>query len=240
MTGPDPAPVRWIVASLAEGAAALTALERAGYRPVRGFGAGGPAEPAVLWYGPVPDSQTAELVVRVAARGGSVLAVLDPAGPLGRALAVALRRWGPVRVGPPDPAGSAADRFGAAGGVGNRFGPADPASNRFGPADAASNRFGPVAGASNRFGPGTGPPGRSAPAAGAEDPRGVLERLVPEQRALLNRLANGETIAAAAAAEFLSLRTANRRIAQVRHLLGVRTTRDAVRIYLRQRPPRTG
>ncbi|MDG4766143.1 LuxR family transcriptional regulator [Solwaraspora sp. WMMD406] len=60
--------------------------------------------------------------------------------------------------------------------------------------------------------------------------------LVPEQRALLERLANGETIAAAAAAEFLSLRTANRRIAQARDVFGVRTTREAVIAYLRQRP----
>jgi len=59
--------------------------------------------------------------------------------------------------------------------------------------------------------------------------------LLPEQRALLERLANGETIAAAAAAEFLSLRTANRRIAQAREALGVRTTREAVLAYLRQR-----
>ncbi|MFY1631881.1 LuxR family transcriptional regulator [Solwaraspora sp. WMMB335] len=62
--------------------------------------------------------------------------------------------------------------------------------------------------------------------------------LVPEQRALLERLANGETIAAAAAAEFLSLRTANRRIAQARAVFGVRTTREAVLAYLRQRPRR--
>ncbi|WFE20303.1 LuxR family transcriptional regulator [Solwaraspora sp. WMMD937] len=68
------------------------------------------------------------------------------------------------------------------------------------------------------------------PAAAATD------TLIPEQRALLERLANGETIAAAAAAEFLSLRTANRRIAQARAALGVRTTREAVLAYLRQRP----
>jgi hypothetical protein len=61
--------------------------------------------------------------------------------------------------------------------------------------------------------------------------------LLPEQRALLERLANGETIAAAAAAEFLSLRTANRRIAQAREALGVRTTREAVLAFLRQRRP---
>ncbi len=62
----------------------------------------------------------------------------------------------------------------------------------------------------------------------------VFAQLIPEQRALLQRLANGETIAAAAAAEFLSLRTANRRIAQAREMLGVRTTREAVMVYLRQ------
>jgi DNA-binding NarL/FixJ family response regulator len=60
-------------------------------------------------------------------------------------------------------------------------------------------------------------------------------QLAPEQRALLERLANGETIAAAAAAEFLSLRTANRRIAEAREVLGVRSTREAVMAYLRLR-----
>jgi hypothetical protein len=63
----------------------------------------------------------------------------------------------------------------------------------------------------------------------------AVAELVPEQRALLDRLASGDTIAAAAAAEFLSLRTANRRIAEARALFGVRTTREAVFAYLRQR-----
>jgi DNA-binding NarL/FixJ family response regulator len=61
--------------------------------------------------------------------------------------------------------------------------------------------------------------------------------LLPEQRALLGRLANGETIATAAAAEYLSLRTANRRIAQARTSLGVHTTREAVLVFLHQRRP---
>jgi len=74
----------------------------------------------------------------------------------------------------------------------------------------------------------------SEPGARAATSDGGLP-LTPEQRALLDRLANGETIAAAAAAEFLSLRTANRRIAQAREALGVRTTREAVLAYLRQR-----
>jgi DNA-binding NarL/FixJ family response regulator len=64
-----------------------------------------------------------------------------------------------------------------------------------------------------------------------------LASLLPEQRALLGRLANGETIATAAAAEYLSLRTANRRIAQARTSLGVRTTREAVLVFLHQRRP---
>ena len=73
--------------------------------------------------------------------------------------------------------------------------------------------------------------------AGADPDGGddLSPQLAPEQRALLERLASGETIAAAAAAEFLSLRTANRRIAEARQLFGVRTTREAVLAYLRQR-----
>ncbi|GAA2557457.1 hypothetical protein GCM10010435_30330 [Winogradskya consettensis] len=77
-------------------------------------------------------------------------------------------------------------------------------------------------------------PGTPAPAAADDNGTGVVP-LVPEQQALLDRLAAGDTIAAAAAAEFLSLRTANRRIAEARALFGVRTTREAVLAYLRQR-----
>jgi hypothetical protein len=69
----------------------------------------------------------------------------------------------------------------------------------------------------------------------AADPGRTVADLVPEQRALLDRLAAGDTIAAAAAAEYLSLRTANRRIAEARAMFGVRTTREAVLAYLRQR-----
>lgn len=75
-------------------------------------------------------------------------------------------------------------------------------------------------------------PVQHGPGVPAADP---IADLIPEQRALLDRLANGDTIAAAAAAEFLSLRTANRRIAEARALFGVRTTREAVLAYLRQR-----
>jgi hypothetical protein len=80
-------------------------------------------------------------------------------------------------------------------------------------------------------------PVRQGAAAEAADDAGPVADLVPEQRALLDRLAAGDTIAAAAAAEFLSLRTANRRIAEARQMFGVRTTREAVLAYLRQRGP---
>jgi hypothetical protein len=87
----------------------------------------------------------------------------------------------------------------------------------------------------NRVGPVSTDP--DAPVAGetGEAAAGTGPQLAPEQRALLERLAGGETIAAAAAAEFLSLRTANRRIAEAREVLGVRTTREAVLAYLRIR-----
>ena len=58
-----------------------------------------------------------------------------------------------------------------------------------------------------------------------------LSRLSPVEKALLERLASGATIAGAATAEFLSLRTANRRIADLRRKAGVGTTRELVGIY---------
>lgn len=68
-------------------------------------------------------------------------------------------------------------------------------------------------------------PGKTEAADGLE--------LDTEQRALLARLAQGSTIAAAAEAEFVSLRTANRRIAAARQSLGVKTTREAVMLYIK-------
>lgn len=74
---------------------------------------------------------------------------------------------------------------------------------------------------------------------GAEDGEAAEEKsdspITTEQAALLARLADGETIAAAASAEYLSLRTANRRIASARKALGVATTREAVLAYIRLR-----
>ncbi|BCJ77059.1 hypothetical protein CS0771_66030 [Catellatospora sp. IY07-71] len=70
-----------------------------------------------------------------------------------------------------------------------------------------------------------------------DDPVDWLRRLSPVQRALLDRLADGATIAAAAAAEYLSLRTANRRIADLRQELGLATTRELVAAYRSGRVP---
>lgn len=70
---------------------------------------------------------------------------------------------------------------------------------------------------------------------GTEESTKPALQLSDEQCQLLERLANGETIAAAAAAEYLSLRTANRRIAQARNTLGATTTREAVMAYIQQK-----
>ncbi len=75
--------------------------------------------------------------------------------------------------------------------------------------------------------------GRLGPVTDRAVPVRAVDQLTGEQRRLLERLAAGETIAGAAAAEFLSLRTANRRIAEVRALYGARSTREAVDAYLR-------
>lgn len=59
--------------------------------------------------------------------------------------------------------------------------------------------------------------------------------LSDEQRALLDLLAEGHSIAQAARRLYLSLRTANRRVAEARSALGVATTREAVLAYARLR-----
>jgi hypothetical protein len=160
-----PQPPRHVLASATEAGLILAALVRAGWRVREGFDADpdpdGAGPPMRARYGTVPDPATAERVVRVAAAGIGVVAVIDPDTPLGRTLRARL-------AGLPTP---------------------------------------------------------------GDTPR--LPVLLPEQRALLRRLAGGQTIAAAAAAEYLSLRTAHRRIASARAALGVATTRDAVREYRR-------
>jgi hypothetical protein len=173
---------RYVLASATDAAGVLRRLARAGWQTRESF-----ALPETGWdvtaaklvlFGKVPDVDTAELALLAAARGAGVVAIVDVASEIGRALLADLARVGPVSTNP------------EAGG----------------PAEAL--------------------PGQDA----ASGPQ-----LIAEQRALLERLANGETIAGAAQAEFLSLRTANRRIAEAREALGVRTTREAVLAYLRLR-----
>ncbi|MBO0870680.1 MAG: LuxR family transcriptional regulator [Micromonosporaceae bacterium] len=175
---------RYVVATGTAATVALRRLARAGWHTREGFAltdAGWDvAAQRLVLYGRVSDMDTAELAVHAAARGAGVVAIVEPAGEVGRALLADLSRLGPVIQDP---------------------------EAEVEPHESADGDGGPVA------------------------------VLLPEQRALLDRLANGETIAAAAAAEYLSLRTANRRIAQARDALGVRTTREAVLSYLRQRKP---
>jgi DNA-binding NarL/FixJ family response regulator len=163
---------RHVVTSTADADTVLRRLARDGWTIREGFALPDPTwdvtSAGVILHGRITDPDTLQLAVLAAARGAGIVAVCDPATPLGRALVDDLARLGDVQHGPGGDTGTVAD-------------------------------------------------------------------LVPEQRALLDRLAAGDTIAAAAAAEFLSLRTANRRIAEARALFGVRTTREAVLAYLRQR-----
>jgi DNA-binding CsgD family transcriptional regulator len=75
-----------------------------------------------------------------------------------------------------------------------------------------------------------------------DDPAPVpapADPLTAEQRQILDLLADGASITQAARRLFLSLRTANRRVAAARAALGVATTREAVLAYVRLRagPP---
>ena len=71
-----------------------------------------------------------------------------------------------------------------------------------------------------------------------DDPAPVpatADPLTTEQRQILDLLAGGASIAQAARRLFVSLRTANRRLAAARAALGVTTTRAAVLAYVRLR-----
>lgn len=74
-----------------------------------------------------------------------------------------------------------------------------------------------------------------APEGGTDAGEDWVARLSSDQVALLERLADGQTIAAAAAAEWMSLRTANRRVAELRGLLGLSSTREVVAAYVKNR-----
>jgi DNA-binding NarL/FixJ family response regulator len=76
----------------------------------------------------------------------------------------------------------------------------------------------------------------SAPSpAGGAAAGAAVGTLTTEQCDLLDLLAAGHSIAEAARMRYLSLRTANRRVADARATLGVPTTREAVLAYLRLR-----
>jgi len=76
---------------------------------------------------------------------------------------------------------------------------------------------------------------RLAPAAAEAPTPEPAHPLSAEQREILDLLAEGHSIAAAARLRYLSLRTANRRVAEAREALGVATTREAVVAYARLR-----
>ncbi len=83
----------------------------------------------------------------------------------------------------------------------------------------------------------TAPDAPDAADAPGSPPAGPLPEgpLTPEQRQILDLLAEGASIAQAARRLFLSLRTANRRVAAAREALGVTSTREAVLAYVRLR-----
>jgi DNA-binding CsgD family transcriptional regulator len=72
-------------------------------------------------------------------------------------------------------------------------------------------------------------------APGPEPAPAADQPLTADQREILDLLADGHSIAAAARLRYLSLRTANRRVAEAREALGVATTREAVLAYARLR-----
>ena len=74
----------------------------------------------------------------------------------------------------------------------------------------------------------------AAPAPDTADSRTAMP-LTDEQCALLDLLAAGASIASAAASLYVSLRTANRRIADARKALGAASTSEAVVAYSRLR-----
>jgi hypothetical protein len=207
----DPAP-RYVLASSVEATTVLRRLARVGWQTREGFAltesSWDVTSSRLVLFGRVADLDTAELALLAAARGAGVIAIADVRAEVGRALLADLERIGPVSTDP------------------------DAVISGTTPATATGSSAGsaaPTPGAAA----GAAPAGSVAGAAGGD--HGAGTPLAPEQRALLERLAKGETIAAAAQAEFLSLRTANRRIAEARQALGVRSTREAVLAYLRLR-----
>lgn len=68
----------------------------------------------------------------------------------------------------------------------------------------------------------------------------TMVELTDEQRRLFDLLGSGASIAEAARVLYLSLRTANRRIAEARASFGAKTTSEAVVAYIRMRDTEAG
>lgn len=200
----------YLLGSTADADRALRRLAGAGWSVVAGFTL--PDEPwdlgpaRTVAYGAVADTRAVAAVVLAAARGAAVVVVAEAGSEPHALLAADLARIGTVHLDRGQPA-------------------ARP------PADRQPDRRGPDLvrpGATFVAGPGDSQRA-AASIAGAR-----AAGLTPEQCALLDRLAAGSSIPAAAEQEFLSLRTANRRIADARRALGVGSTREAVLEYRRR------
>jgi DNA-binding CsgD family transcriptional regulator len=208
-------------------------LTRRGWRVHQGFTpADEPWDLApgrVVAVGVVAGRQDAEAALLCAVRGAGLVVTLDRS-----------RSWAPgflqdlARLEPATPTGNGQgpepgrphppDRSGAST-VGSAAGPARPAT---GPAPAALASGAPAA-APPQPSTAAGVPTGGPPAGPTAAP------LTVEQCELLDLLATGHSIAEAARMRYLSLRTANRRVADARAALGVSTTRAAVLAYQRLR-----
>jgi DNA-binding CsgD family transcriptional regulator len=173
--------------------------------------------------GVVGDRDDAEAALLCAVRGAGLVVTLDRG-----------RSWAPgflhdlARLEPSRAVAARPDRPGAGAG----------ASTAAETGAAAGAQVTPAARSGQPAGIG-GPAGRadrrSAVAAGSAGRDPAAGRLTAEQCDLLDLLAAGHSIAEAARMRYLSLRTANRRVADARATLDVSTTREAVLAYVRLR-----
>lgn len=184
-------------------------LVRRGWQVHRGFT---PADepwdlaPArLVAVGVVTDRDAAEAALLCAVRGAGLVVTLDHGRSWAPGFLHDLARLEPSRVVPGIP----------------------PVPQPDGPAGSATGARAAVAGAS--------PPDGAAGPGGTDRPGSRVGALTAEQCDLLDLLAAGHSIAEAARLRYLSLRTANRRVADARAALGVPTTRAAVQAYARLR-----
>jgi DNA-binding CsgD family transcriptional regulator len=206
-------PPRITLDAVADLASAAGELELGGWRVRRGFAV--PDEPwdlvpaRVVLAGDVDSEAAAQAALLAAVRGAGLAVRLDHRHPWASAFLADLARLDASADAPEThPGGTGAGVVAVPGGGA-------------GPPGVA------VRGAA------AGPPGVAVPGGGAGRP--AVAGLTPQQRELLDLLAGGASIAEAARRLYLSLRTANRRIAAARDALGVATTREAVLAHVRLR-----